>query len=74
VVYMGRRTFPALAARLIEQGMAADTPALIGESLGRADEHLVRTTVAELAGRLGESDTAGKATVILFGPLGKGLA
>jgi len=54
--------------------MAADTPALIGESLGRADEHLVRTTVAELAGRLGESDTAGKATVILFGPLGKGLA
>jgi uroporphyrin-III C-methyltransferase len=74
VVYMGRRTFPVLAARLIEHGMAPDTPALLGESLGRADERLVRTSIAELAGRLGEDDAAGKATVILFGALGKGLA
>ena len=73
VVYMGRRTFPALAARLIEHGMAPDTPALVGESLGRADELLVRTTVAELARQLGEGDATGKATVILFGALGKGL-
>ncbi|MFX9343930.1 SAM-dependent methyltransferase, partial [Acinetobacter baumannii] len=28
VVYMGRRTFPALAAKLIAQGLAPDTPAL----------------------------------------------
>ncbi len=74
VVYMGRRTFPALAARLIEHGMAPDTPALVGESLGRADETLVRSTIAELARRLGEGDdAAGKATVILFGALGRGL-
>ena len=74
VVYMGRRTFPALAARLIEHGMAPDTPALVGESLGHADERLVRTTIAELARRLGEGDVAvGKATVILFGALGRGL-
>ena len=72
VVYMGRRTFPALAARLIAHGMAPDTPALVGESLGRADERLVRTTIAELARQL-EGDTAGKATVILFGALGRGL-
>ena len=73
VVYMGRRTFPALAIRLIEHGMAPDTPALVGESLGRADELLVRTTVAELARQLGEGDATGKATVILFGALGTGL-
>ncbi len=73
VVYMGRRTFPALAARLIEHGMAPDTPALIGESLGREDESLARTTIAELARRLGENEVTGKATVILFGALGRGL-
>jgi uroporphyrin-III C-methyltransferase len=73
VVYMGRRTFPALAARLIEYGMAPDTPALVGESLGRADETLVRSTIAELARQLSEGGSAGKATVILFGALGKGL-
>jgi len=70
VVYMGRRTFPQLAARLIEQGMAPETPALFGESLGHADERLVRTTIAELARQLGEGSETAKATVILFGALG----
>jgi uroporphyrin-III C-methyltransferase len=71
VVYMGRRTFPALAARLIEYGMAPDTPALFGESIGHADERLVRTTIAELARDL-EGGEVTKATVILFGALGRG--
>nr|WP_235782754.1 uroporphyrinogen-III C-methyltransferase [Bradyrhizobium murdochi] len=39
-VYMGKRTFPALAAKLIEHGMAPDTPALFAESLGRAEGRL----------------------------------
>jgi uroporphyrin-III C-methyltransferase len=72
VVYMGRRTFPALAARLIEYGMAPDTPALFGESIGHADERLVRTTIAELARDL-EGGEVTKATVILFGALGRGV-
>jgi uroporphyrin-III C-methyltransferase len=69
VVYMGRRTFPALAEKLIAHGLAADTPALLAESLGRADERLVRTTIAELAAQLAEAEAATTAAVILFGAL-----
>ncbi|MGA7071007.1 uroporphyrinogen-III C-methyltransferase, partial [Bradyrhizobium sp.] len=76
VVYMGRRTFPALAARLLRHGLAPDTPALVGEALGHADERLIRTTIAELAQDIGQDsgqDSAeAKATVILFGALGRG--
>lgn len=74
VVYMGRRTFPALAARLMEHGLAPETPALLGESLGHADERLVRTTIAKLAQALDHDEVVTKATVILFGALGGGAA
>jgi uroporphyrin-III C-methyltransferase len=68
VVYMGKRTFPALAAKLIEHGMSADTPALLAESLGRDDQRLLRTTIGALAQELAQS--VGPATaVILFGAL-----
>jgi uroporphyrin-III C-methyltransferase len=69
VVYMGRRTFPALAAKLIAHGLAANTPALFAESLGRPDERLVRTTIAELAEQLARGGAASTAAVILFGAL-----
>ncbi|MGO4716131.1 uroporphyrinogen-III C-methyltransferase [Bradyrhizobium sp. 2TAF24] len=69
VVYMGKRTFPALAAKLIEHGMAPDTPALFAESLGHAEERLVRTTIAELAALLAQIGNAPTAAVILFGAL-----
>src|SRR5690242_20794087 len=67
--YMGKRTFPALAAKLIAHGLAADTPALFAESLGRPDERLVRTTIAELAEQLARGGAASTAAVILFGAL-----
>jgi uroporphyrin-III C-methyltransferase len=68
VVYMGKRTFPALAAKLIEHGMSPDTPALLAESLGRDDQRLLRTTIAALAEQLAQG--FGPATgVILFGAL-----
>jgi len=68
VVYMGKRTFPALVAKLIEHGMAADTPALLAESLGRDDQRLLRTTIGALAQELAQG--VGPATaVILFGAL-----
>src|ERR1700674_1222449 len=68
VVYMGKRTFPALAAKLIEHGMSPETPALLAESLGHADEKLARMTIAKLAGQLAQG--FGRATaVILFGAL-----
>ena len=69
VVYMGRRTFPDLAAKLIAHGLAPDTPALFAESLGRADERLVRTTIAKLAEELAHAEPATTAAVILFGAL-----
>ncbi|QPF87252.1 uroporphyrinogen-III C-methyltransferase [Bradyrhizobium genosp. L] len=72
VVYMGRRTFPALAAQLIAHGLAPDTPALLAEQLGHADERLVRTTIAELAGQLTQAGVATAAAVILFGALAPG--
>jgi uroporphyrin-III C-methyltransferase len=66
---MGRRTFPEMAARLIAHGLAADTPVLFAESLGRADERLLRTTIAELAKQLGRGGAATTAAVIVFGAL-----
>jgi uroporphyrin-III C-methyltransferase len=68
VVYMGKRTFPALAARLIAHGLSPDTPALLAESLGHADQMLVRTTIAELAEQLARG-VAPATAVILFGAL-----
>lgn len=68
VVYMGKRTFPALVAKLVEHGMSADTPALLAESLGHDDQRLARTTIAKLADQLAQG--VGSATaVILFGAL-----
>jgi uroporphyrin-III C-methyltransferase len=68
VVYMGKRTFPMLAAKLIEKGLSPETPALLAESLGHDDENLVRATIAELAARLAQGSASATA-VILFGAL-----
>jgi uroporphyrin-III C-methyltransferase len=48
--------------------MSPDTPALLAESLGHADQRLLRTTIATLAEQLAQG--FGAATgVILFGAL-----
>lgn len=67
-VYMGKRTFPALAAKLIAHGLAPETPALLAESVGHADQRFVRTTVAKLAEQLAHEAVTATA-VILFGAL-----
>ncbi|HWL19517.1 MAG TPA: uroporphyrinogen-III C-methyltransferase [Bradyrhizobium sp.] len=67
-LYMGKRTFPALAARLIAQGMSPDTPALLAESVGHADQRLVRTTIAGLVAQLAQENVTATA-VILYGAL-----
>ncbi len=68
VVFMGKRSFPELAAQLMAHGLHADTPALLAEAVGHPDQRLTRSTVAGLAQMLaGErSDLAG---IILYGPL-----
>jgi uroporphyrin-III C-methyltransferase len=67
-VYMGKRTFPALAARLIAAGLSADTPALLAESVGHADQRLLRTTIRQLADQLAQESVTATA-VILYGAL-----
>jgi uroporphyrin-III C-methyltransferase len=70
-VYMGKRTFPALAAKLIAQGLPPDTPALLAESVGQADQRIVRTTVKKLAALLAEENVTATA-MILYGALAAG--
>ncbi len=67
-VYMGKKTFPALAARLIAQGLSPDTPALLAESIGQADQRLMRTTIKQLAEQLAQEHVTATA-VILYGAL-----
>ncbi|MGH6677737.1 MAG: SAM-dependent methyltransferase, partial [Bradyrhizobium sp.] len=67
-VYMGKRTFPALAAKLIALGLPPDTPVLLAESVGHADQTVLRTTMAELAEQLAHESVTATA-IILFGAL-----
>ncbi len=68
VVFMGKRSFPALAAGLIQNGLPPNTPALLAEAVGHPEQVLTRATIAELAEILAQdrSDLAG---LILYGPL-----
>jgi uroporphyrin-III C-methyltransferase len=67
-VYMGKRTFPTLAAKLVAHGMSPETPALLAESVGHADQRLIRTTITKLAEQLMQENVTATA-VILFGAL-----
>ncbi len=68
VVYMGKRTFAGLAARLIAHGLPGDTPAMLAEAVSTPAEKLQRFTIASLAAHL---DTATSTTpaLIFYGPL-----
>jgi len=68
VVYMGKRTFAGLAARLIENGLPADTPALLAEAVSTPDERIERYTIATLAAHLQQVTTTTPA-LIFYGPL-----
>lgn len=72
VVFMPKRTFPALAARLIAHGLPADTPCLLAENVSRPDQTLIRSTMAELAQTLGGAPGDAPA-LILYGPLADGV-
>ena len=69
VVFMGQRTFPAMAAALIENGLPADTPALLAEAVGTPQQRLIRSNVAELADRLVAEGPSANPALILYGPL-----
>lgn len=69
VVFMGRRTFPALAARLQAEGLAPGTPALLAEAVGHPEQRLLRSTLAGLAAMLEGAGPGEAPALILFGPL-----
>jgi uroporphyrin-III C-methyltransferase len=71
VVYMGKRTFPALAAALIAQGLPPDTPALLAEAVSTPEERLIRSTVAGLAETLAQ-ERSPLPGLILIGALAEG--
>ena len=48
VIYMGLSTAPAIAARLVEAGRNASTPALVVENASLPDERRVLTTLKDL--------------------------
>lgn len=68
VIYMGRRTFADLAARLIAHGLPADTPALLAEAISTPDQHISRHTIASLAALLQGAESLHPA-LIFYGPL-----
>lgn len=68
VVFMGKRTFPKLAALLMKHGLPADTPALLAEAVSTPDQALHRTTIAALSGHLAQ-DTGTAPALILYGAL-----
>jgi uroporphyrin-III C-methyltransferase len=68
VVYMGKKTFPKLAAALISHGLPPETPALLAEAVGHPHQSLLHSTVAEIAARLIDARSDHPA-LILYGPL-----
>ncbi len=68
VVYMGKRTFAGLAARLIEHGLSPDTPALLAEAVSTPAERIERFTIATLAVHL-ETASSTTPALIFYGAL-----
>ncbi|MDX5350059.1 MAG: uroporphyrinogen-III C-methyltransferase [Paracoccaceae bacterium] len=73
VIYMGKRTFPTLAAALIAHGLPPDTPALLAEGVSTPDQRLYRSTVQALAETLAQ-DRSSLPGLILVGRLAEGVA
>ena len=71
VVFMGKRTFPALAAALVARGLSPDTPALLAEAVGTPDARSLRTTIAVLADSLAR-EVGSAPALIFYGALAQG--
>ena len=72
VIFMGKRTFPALAAALIGRGLPPGTPAMLAEAVGTPEAATSRTTIASLAEQLAD-EVGEKPALIFYGPLADGL-
>lgn len=68
VLFMPKRTFPALAEKLFATGLRPDCPALLAENVSHPDQTLQRTTMAALADQL-SNEISSAPGLILFGEL-----
>ena len=68
VVFMGKRTFPALVQALAAHGLSGDTPAILAENISHPDQIVTRTNLSDLADRLA-ADVGTAPALILYGPL-----
>ncbi len=64
-VYMGNRTLPALSRRLLEEGMAHDTPAFVIERASTPDERVIRGTISDLPGKVAQENLTGPVMVLI---------
>ena len=68
IVFMPKRTWPELAARLMAAGMPGEIPAILAESVSTPAESCIRSTISGLAQQL--AGDVGKApALIIYGPL-----
>ena len=72
VVYMGKRTFAALATLLMDHGLSPETPAMLAEAISTPEQHLEWFTIASLADHLKDASST-RPALILYGPLAKDL-
>ena len=68
VVFMGKRTFPALIDTLCARGLPDATPAILAEAVSTPQQSVVRTDVGTLAKQL-RAEISDKPALVLYGPL-----
>ncbi|TKZ21567.1 uroporphyrinogen-III C-methyltransferase [Shimia litoralis] len=68
VLFMPKRTFPALAEKLFQTGLPRTCPALLAENVSHADQTLQRATMSELATQLAHNISSAPG-LIMFGDL-----
>ncbi|MCF3932917.1 siroheme synthase CysG [Acuticoccus sp. M5D2P5] len=64
-VYMGRRTAPRVAARLVREGRAADTPVVLVENAGRSDERIAHSALSDLAATVARFGGSGPLMILI---------
>ena len=72
VVYMGKRTFAALASMLMDHGLPGDTPAMLAEAVSMPEQKIDWYTLATLAAHLQDAPST-RPALILYGPLARGI-
>ena len=69
-VYMGLKTLPPLVARLLAEGLAPDTPAVIVERASWESERRIASTMADLPATAAASGLVGPCLVLIGRALG----